>query len=170
MAVLEIRTFPDEVLRQVAIPVEQVDADVRRLMDDMVETMYAHMGIGLAAPQVGVSKRVIAVHVQIEDEDDSPLIVLANPEVTEASEEIEIEEGCLSLPGFLVPICRYRDIKVKGLNREGKMISINATGLFSVALQHEIDHLDGKLIIDSASPIKKAFYNKRIKKQTAEAG
>jgi peptide deformylase len=108
--------------------------------------------------------------VQIEDEDDSPLIVLANPEVTEASEEIEIEEGCLSLPGFLVPICRYRDIKVKGLNREGKMISINATGLFSVALQHEIDHLDGKLIIDSASPIKKAFYNKRIKKQTAEAG
>ncbi len=169
MAVLDIRTYPDEVLRKKAEPVEVVDTKVRQLMDDMVETMHEYNGIGLAAPQVGVSRRVIVLHVRFEDY-NYPLTVLANPEIIEASGEMDFEEGCLSLPGFLVPICRYEQLKVKGLDRDGKEIIIEADELFAVALQHEIDHLDGKLIIDSASPIKKAFYSKRMKKQMAEAG
>ncbi len=168
MAVLEIRTYPDEVLRSKAEPVEAVDDEVRRLMDDLVETMHSRVGIGLAAPQVGVSRRVIALHVKVDDL-DCPLTVLANPEIIEATGETEFEEGCLSLPELLVHICRYRQLKVRGLDRDGKEVTLEVDGLFAVALQHEIDHLDGKLIIDSASPIKKAFYSKRVKKQMAKA-
>ncbi len=168
MAVLEIRTYPDEALRSKAEPVEAVDDEVRRLMDDLVETMHSNVGIGLAAPQVGVPRRVIALHVKIDDL-DNPLTVLANPEIIEASGELEFEEGCLSLPELLVHVCRYRQLKVRGLDRDGREVTLEVDGLFAVASQHEIDHLDGKLIIDSASPIKRAFYSKRVKKQMARA-
>ncbi|MCK4911476.1 MAG: peptide deformylase [Thermodesulfovibrionales bacterium] len=169
MAVREIRTYPDDVLRVKAEPVEAVDAEVRQLMDDLVATMHASAGIGLAAPQVGVSKRVIVLHVKMDDL-DHPLTVLANPEIVEGSGEIEFEEGCLSLPGFNVWIDRFSHVKVKGTDREGTEVELEADGLFAVALQHEIDHLEGKLIIDSASPIKRAFYSKSVKKQMAKAG
>jgi peptide deformylase len=169
MAVREIRTFPDEVLRKQAEPVEAVDGEVRALMDDMVETMNQRAGLGLAAPQVGVLKRVIVLHVKMEDI-EHPLTVLANPEIVEASGEIEFEEGCLSVPDFLTTVKRASEVKVRGLDREGKEVEIEARGLFAVALQHEIDHLDGRLIIDSASAIKREFYKKRVKKQMAKAG
>lgn len=169
MAVREIRTYPDDVLRVKAEPVEAVDAEVRQLMDDMVETMHESAGIGLAAPQVGVSRRVIVLHVKLDDL-DHPLTVLANPEIVESSGEVEFEEGCLSLPGFTVSIDRALYVKVRGLDREGRQVEFEADELFAVALQHEIDHLEGTLIIDSASPIKRAFYSKRMKKQMAQAG
>ncbi len=168
MAIREIRTYPDEVLRVKAEPVEAVDAEVRQLMDDLVETMHSCVGIGLAAPQVGVSKRVIALHVKLDDL-DHPLIVLANPEIVESSGGIEFDEGCLSLPEFTVYIERFSRVCVKGLDREGREVELEADGLFAVALQHEIDHLEGRLIIDSASPIKRAFYSKRLKNQMAKA-
>ena len=168
MVVREIRTYPDEVLRVKAEPVEAVDAEVRQLMDDMVETMHSRAGIGLAAPQVGVSRRVIVLHVKMDDL-DHPLTVLANPEIVESSGEIEFEEGCLSLPEFTVYIDRFSRVRVKGLDREGREVELEADGLFAVAIQHEIDHLDGRLIIDSASPIKRAFYSKRMKNQMAKA-
>ena len=161
-------TYPDDALRVKAEPVEAVDAEVRQLMDDLVATMHASAGIGLAAPQVGVSKRVIVLHVKMDDL-DHPLTVLANPEIVEGSGDIEFEEGCLSLPGFTVYIDRFSHIKVRGLDREGTQVEFNADGLFAVAIQHELDHLEGRLIIDSASPIKRAFYSKRMKKQMAQA-
>ena len=166
MAVLEIRTYPDEVLREEARPVEAVDSDVSRLMDDMVETMHARSGLGLAAPQVGVLKRVIVVHVQMEDE-SHPLVTLANPEIVESSGDVEFEEGCLSLPGFLTLVHRAERVRVKGLDHEGREVEIDAGGLLAVALQHELDHLNGRLIIDSASSIKRSFYRKRAKKLAA---
>jgi len=166
MAVREIRTYPDEVLRKEAMPVEAVDPETCRLMDDMVETMYSYAGIGLAAPQIGVSKRVIVLHVRLEDL-DNPLTVLANPEIVEASGEIEFEEGCLSVPGMLTPIMRAMHVRVRGLDRDGNECEVEAEGLFAVALQHEIDHLNGVLIIDSASPVKRAFYKKKVKKQAS---
>ena len=169
MAIREIRTYPDDVLRVKAEPVEAVDAEVRQLMDDLVATMHASAGIGLAAPQVGVSKRVIVLHVKMDDL-DHPLTVLANPEIVEGSGDIDFEEGCLSLPGFTVCIDRFERVKVKGLDREGREVTLEADGLFAVALQHEMDHLEGKLIIDNASPIKRAFYSKSIKNQMAKAG
>lgn len=170
MAVLEIKTYPDDVLKQKAEPVEAVDEELRRLADDMVETMYAAPGIGLAAPQVGVSKRLIVVHVNLDEENETPLIVLFNPEITEAEGSIDFEEGCLSLPGFTASVKRYEKVIVKGLDRDGHPVAFEASGLVAVALQHEIDHLDGTLLLDRASVIKREFYKKRIKKQLTKVG
>lgn len=169
MAVREIKKYPDEVLGRKAELVQDVDDGLRRLADDMVETMYAAPGIGLAAPQVGVSKRLIVVHVTLEDE-ESPLIVLFNPEIVEAEDVIEFEEGCLSLPGFTCTIKRSASVAVKGLDRDGRPVTVHADGLLAVALQHEIDHLDGVLLLDKASAIKREFYKKKVKKQLAKVG
>jgi peptide deformylase len=170
MALLDIRTYPDEVLRKKAEPVESVDDSLRRLADDMVETMYAAPGVGLAAPQVGVSKRLIVADIGLHEGEESRLVILFNPEIIEADGSIEFEEGCLSLPGFNVVVSRAGRVVVRGLDREGKEASIEAEGLLAIVLQHEIDHLDGILLIDRAGMLKREFYKKRIKKQLAKAG
>lgn len=169
MAVLNIRTYPDEVLKRKAEAVEAVDDKVRSLMDNMAETMYAAPGVGLAAPQVGVSKRIIVVDIS-SSEEKAPLLQLANPEIVEADGEAQIEEGCLSLPGFLSPVKRFSDVTVKALDRDGNPVTIEAGGLMAIVLQHEIDHLDGTLILDRASMLKREFYRKKIKKNLAKAG
>lgn len=164
MAVLEIKRYPEKVLRQKAEPLGAVDNEIQRLIDDMIETMYSAPGIGLAAPQVGVSKRLIVIDVGPRDEEKTPLIVLVNPEIISAEGEIESEEGCLSLPGYITNVKRSGSIIVSGLDRKGRPVEIKGEGLLSRALQHEIDHLDGTLLIDRISGIKREFFKKRFQK------
>lgn len=164
MAVLEIKKYPDEVLKKKAFTVEDIDSDLQRLIDDMIETMYAAPGIGLAAPQVGVLKRLIVIDVSTKDE-KYPLIVLINPEIVEADGFIDSEEGCLSIPGYTSTIKRAERVVVKGLDRNGKLVQIEGTGLLARALQHEIDHLEGILFIDRLSSIKREFFKKRYLKK-----
>lgn len=166
MSVLEIRRFPDPVLKKKAEPVETVDEEIRKLMDEMAETMYASFGIGLAAPQVGVSKRVIVVDVSPRDETrEGRLIALANPHIVKSEGSEEFEEGCLSLPGFTTVVERPSKITLSAIDREGRDVLIEADGILAIALQHEMDHLEGTLILDHASTLKREFYKKRIKKQ-----
>ena len=164
MAVLEIKEYPEKVLSQKAAPISEINKAVQRLIDDMIETMYAAPGIGLAAPQVGVSGRLIVIDVSIREEEKTPLIVLINPEIVNAQGEIESEEGCLSLPDYNTMVKRSERIAVRGLNREGKAVEIEAEGLLSRAFQHEIDHLNGILLIDRISSIKREFFKKRFQK------
>ncbi len=163
MAVLEIRKYPDKVLKQKAAPVTQVDANLQRLIDDMVETMYAAPGVGLAAPQVGIPKRVAVIDISTKGA-KMPLLVLINPVFLRKEGEIEFEEGCLSLPEYTAKVERAERVAVRFLDREGKQTEIEAEGLLAVALQHEIDHLDGFLLIDRISPIKREFFKKKFAK------
>lgn len=164
MAVLEIKKYPSAVLKERAASVNKITKEHQRLIDDMIETMHAAPGIGLAAPQVGVSERIIVIDIR-EDGKSSP-IVFINPEIISHGEEfIETEEGCLSLPGFIALIKRFESVVVKGLDREGNEQIISADGLLSRALQHEIDHLDGTLILDRANFLKREFYKKKLKKE-----
>ncbi len=164
MALLEIKKYPERVLREKASPVTKIDRGIQRLIDDMVETMYAAPGIGLAAPQVGVSKRIIIIDVSMKEGEKKPLIVLINPEIVVGEGEIESEEGCLSLPGYITTVKRSERVIVRGLNRDGRPIEIEGEGLLSRALQHECDHLDGVLLIDRISSIKREFFKKRYQK------
>ncbi len=168
MALLEIKKYPEKVLKQKTTPVETIDSDIHCLIDDMIETMYAARGIGLAANQVGVPKRLCVLDTSGSDE-RSQLIVLINPVIIEKEGTEETDEGCLSIPGYLPIIKRAAKVTVKGLNREGKPIQFETTGLLARAFQHEIDHLDGILIIDRISPIKREFFKKRYKKSLKEA-
>jgi len=165
MAVLEIRKYPEEILKKKAQLVENIDRDLQRLIDDMIETMYAAPGIGLAAPQVGVSKRLIVIDVSTKDE-KHPLIVLINPEIVETDGFMDSEEGCLSVPGYTSTIKRAEKVIVKGLDRNGKPVQIEGTELLARALQHEIDHLDGVLFVDRMSSIKREFFKKKYLKKT----
>lgn len=167
MAVLEIKKYPDEVLKRKALPVERIDDSLQSLIDDMIETMYAAPGVGLAAPQVGVSKRLIVIDVSTREE-KSPLIVLVNPQIIEADGFVEFEEGCLSVPEYIALITRAERTVVKGLDRKGAPVEIEGTGLLARALQHEIDHLDGVLFIDRMSSIKREFFKKRYRKTLRE--
>ena len=163
MAVLEILTYPDERLRTKAAPVEEFDDEIRKLADDMAETMYAAPGIGLAANQVGVLKRVAVI--DIEHPEGAPdLIVLINPEITSREGEICWEEGCLSFPDVREDITRAAKIRVEARDRDGKPFALDAEGLLSVALQHEIDHLDGVTMIDRVSFLKQQMINRQIAK------
>lgn len=164
MAIREIKRYPEKVLKEKATPVTDIDGDVQRLIDDMIETMYAAPGIGLAAPQVGVSKRIIVIDVSVKETEKTPLLVLINPEIIRTEGEIESEEGCLSIPGYITTVKRAERVLVSGLNRDGKEILIEGEGLLSRALQHEIDHLNGILLIDRISSIKREFFKKRYKK------
>lgn len=149
MAIVEVRKAGDKVLKTKAEPVLKVDKQIRRLLDDMAQTMYNADGVGLAAPQVGVSLRVIVIDV------DEELIELINPVIIE-SEGCELgNEGCLSIPGVFGEVERFSKVTVTGLNRYGKKIKITGTGLLSRALQHEIDHLNGILFIERAQTIHK---------------
>lgn len=169
MAVLEIRKYPDPLLKKKARPVDEIDGELQRLVDDMVETMYAAPGIGLAAPQVGFSKRLIVVDVSVREE-PAPLIVLINPEIVSEEGSLESEEGCLSLPGFVTKVQRCESITVRGLDRDGRETAIEASGLLALALQHEIDHLNGTLILDRTSLLKREFFKKQLQKSAAKAG
>ncbi len=163
MAILEIKKYPDQVLKRESELVTDIDGDLQKLIDDMIETMYNSNGIGLAAPQVGVSKRLIVVDTSLREENHS-LIVLINPEIINSEGEILSEEGCLSLPGFITRLKRNEKIFVRGLDRKGKTIEIEATGLLARALQHEIDHLNGILIIDKISPLKRELFRRKYLK------
>lgn len=162
MAVLEIKKYPDKVLLKEALPVISVD-EVQTLIDDMIETMYAAPGVGLAAPQVGVSRRVIVVDVSSQ-ESGSSLLVLINPHVVLREGSVDSEEGCLSLPDFTTKLDRAERVVVKGMDRRGNPVNVEAEGFLSIALQHEIDHLEGRLILDRSSLIKREFYKKRRSK------
>ena len=160
MALIEIVKYPDNILKEKTAKVTGFDSSIQKLIDDMIETMYAAPGIGLAANQVGVNKQIAVIDISGMDE-KSALIVLINPEITHFSDEIEIEEGCLSVPGYTTIVKRAKKVNVKCLDRNGKEISIEGDDLLSRALQHEIDHLNGILIIDRIGRIKKEFFKKR---------
>ena len=164
MALLPIIVAPDPRLKKVSKPVEKVDEEIGRLMDEMLETMYDAPGIGLAAPQVDVLKRVIVVDVADRDEDPQPL-QLANPELTWVSDEdATYEEGCLSLPEHYAEVARPAAIKLRYLDRQNEIRELEADGLLATCLQHEIDHLDGILFIDRISRLKRNMYVSRRKK------
>jgi peptide deformylase len=160
MSVLEIKIYPEKILREKAEPVREFNSELQRLIDDMIETMYSAPGVGLAANQVGVSKQVLVVDVSSKEE-KSPLIVLINPEIVYAKGESAMEEGCLSIPGYTTVVKRSEEIKVRGLDRDGGPIEIEASGLLSRALQHEIDHLNGILFIDRIGRLKRELFKKR---------
>ena len=162
MALLPILEFPDPRLRTRAQPVEAVDASLRKLIDDMFETMYAAPGIGLAATQVNVHKRVVVIDVS--ETRDQPL-VLINPEILDRRGVEESEEGCLSVPGIYDKVRRAEHVRVRTLDREGKSIEFEADGLLAVCIQHEIDHLDGKLFVDYLSDLKRTRIRKRLEKE-----
>ncbi len=164
-----ILIHPDPRLKRRAEPVERVDDDVRALMDDMLETMYHAPGIGLAAPQLGVGRRVIVMDcAKGEDEEPAPLC-LANPEVVRASEETrEHEEGCLSVPDIYAPVTRPAAVRVRFLNRDGDTEERDFEGLGATCVQHEIDHLDGKLFIDYLSPMRRQMITSKMKKLKRE--
>lgn len=162
MALLDILIFPDARLRRVAEPVKQVDDSTRQLIDDMLETMYAAPGIGLAAIQVNVPKRVIVIDVS---EDRSNPLCLINPEILAREGEEEMEEGCLSVPGFAETVKRAERVRVQALNPDGERIELETDGLLAVCIQHEIDHLDGRLFVDHISSLKRQRIRKRLEKE-----
>lgn len=162
MSIREIRYLGDPVLREKAIPVQEVTDEIRTLIADMFDTMYAEEGVGLAAPQVGVGRRVIVIDPR--DEAVEPFALL-NPQIVEFSEDRERdEEGCLSIPGLKEIVERPRSVRVEGLDREGHSVSIAADGLLARILQHEVDHLDGILFVDRVSAIKRKLLLNRWQK------
>ena len=165
MALLNILVYPDSRLRTVAKPVEAVDDSVTTLVDDMAQTMYSAPGIGLAATQVNVPKRVIVMDLS-ENRDE--LIVFINPIIEALEGEIETEEGCLSVPGIVAPVLRSERITVSALNREGKSFRLDASELLSVCIQHEVDHLNGKVFVDYLSRLKQDRIRKRLLKEVRE--
>ena len=165
MVKLPIITLPDPMLRKLSKPVESVDEELRRLADDMLETMYAAPGVGLAAIQVGVPRRLVVLDVADEDEKPQPL-VLFNPEIVTLSSQTRVhEEGCLSIPDFRVEIERPASLTLRYVDRDGVPREMDADGLLATAIQHEINHLDGKLIIDFLSPLKRDMVVRKFKKQ-----
>ncbi|SFM65363.1 peptide deformylase [Thermodesulforhabdus norvegica] len=171
MALLRIHTYPDPVLKQTAKPVGSVDSSVRKLINDMAETMYDAPGIGLAATQVGDLRRVIVLDLQ-KPEVQEGLIALVNPVIVHAEGRTKYEEGCLSVPGYYARVKRYERVRVKGLDPDGKEVVIDADGLLAIVLQHEIDHLDGYLFIDRLGPVARELFLRRWKKSkmAQEAG
>jgi len=168
MALMEINKFPDKILKKKTLAVENLDSLTQQLIDNMIETMHFARGIGLAANQVGVSKRLCVVDMSMK-EDKGPLIVLVNPVIVEKEGMIDAEEGCLSIPGYMASIKRPEKVFIKSISREGRDIELEAEGLLARALQHEIDHLDGLLFIDRMSPIRREFFKRRYKKFLNEA-
>ena len=168
MAIRPILTAPDPRLKKKSKPVERVDDDIRQLMDDMLETMYAAPGIGLAAPQIGVLKRVIVLDIDRE-EVKTGRIVMANPEIVEASDEDETyEEGCLSVPEHYSDVARPAKVTVRYLDRDGNRQEMVCEGLLATCVQHEIDHLDGILFIDHISALKRNMILRKLLKARKE--
>jgi peptide deformylase len=162
MAVLNILRYPDPRLEKVAQPVARVDEPIRQLVQDMAETMYAAPGIGLAATQVDVHKRVIVLDVS--DTRDQ-LLVLINPEILTREGEQECEEGCLSVPGVYDVVKRAEKVKVRALNRDGQVVELAAEGLLAVCIQHEMGHLEGKVFVEYLSRLKQSRIRAKMQKQ-----
>jgi peptide deformylase len=160
MAILNILHFPDPRLRNRAVPVERVDDEVRRLVDDLLETMYDAPGVGLAATQVNVQRRVVVIDVS--EERDSPLCLI-NPEILHHEGAVEMEEGCLSVPGVYDTVQRAERIRLRALDRDAQPYELDADGLLAVCVQHELDHLNGKLFIDYLSQLKRQRITKKAK-------
>ena len=166
MALLEILHYPDKRLRTVAEPVDKVDDSIRKLVDDMFETMYAAPGIGLAATQVNVHKRVLVMDLS---EDRNEPLCLINPEILSSEGVEQTEEGCLSVPDIFETVERAERITVRALDRDGREFTLEADGLLAVCIQHEMDHLQGNLFVDYLSPLKQMRVKKKIQKARRQA-
>jgi peptide deformylase len=163
MAILEILEYPDKRLRTIAKPVTEVTDKIRKIIDDMFETMYEAPGIGLAASQVNVHQRIVTM--DLSEDKDEPLVFI-NPEVTVLDGELEsMQEGCLSVPGFYEDVTRVEHCLVKALDRNGEPFELEARGLLAVCIQHELDHLEGKLMVDYLSPLKRNRIKSKLEKQ-----
>jgi peptide deformylase len=162
MAILKILEYPDPRLHKIATPVAVVNAEIRELVRDMAETMYAAPGVGLAATQVDVHKRVVVIDIS---DDKDQLLALINPEIIAAEGEAECEEGCLSVPGYFDKVTRAARITVKALNEKGAPFELAADGLLAVCIQHEMDHLVGKVFVEYLSPLKQARLKAKLKKR-----
>ncbi|MGD9107763.1 MAG: peptide deformylase [Gammaproteobacteria bacterium] len=161
MTLRKILHYPNPKLRNIAESVDKVDADIKRLVDDMFETMYEDNGIGLAATQIGIDLRIFVVDIQ--DNKQKPRAFI-NPVIIEKTDEQQCPEGCLSVPGVYAKVKRANIIAVEALDRDGKKFTLQADGLLSAAIQHELDHLDGKLFIDRLSSVKKQLIKSKLKK------
>tara|TARA_B100001175_G_scaffold157154_1_gene133112 strand:- start:75 stop:623 length:549 start_codon:yes stop_codon:yes gene_type:complete len=163
---LEVLHFPDKRLRKIAVPVKKVDNKIKNIIEQMFFTMYKEKGIGLAATQVNIHKRIIVIDVS---ENKDKKIFLINPEIISLSDDIDtMEEGCLSVPGFYETVSRPKTVKVSSLDYDGKKIEFEANGLLSTCIQHEIDHLNGKLFVDHISSLKRSRIEKKITKLKKE--
>jgi peptide deformylase len=169
MSVRTILHYPDKRLRELAKPVTRFDADLTKLIDDMAETMYAAPGVGLAAPQIGVALRLFLVDVSTGADDPSDLRTFINPEIMENVGETCYEEGCLSFPGIHEEVKRAERIKVRAQDAEGKTFELVADGLLAIAIQHETDHLNGKLMVDHLSMLRRRLVHRSMMKRAAEA-
>lgn len=165
MALLNILHFPDPRLRKKALPIQSVSNEIRQLAQDMLETMYDAPGVGLAAIQVNVQKRIVVIDVS---EDKSSPLVFINPEIIKQEGEREHEEGCLSVPEAYEMVTRADTVRVKALDQEGKPFELDADELLATCIQHEIDHLDGKLFVDYLSNLKRQRIKKRLEKQAKQ--
>jgi len=168
MAILPIRVYPDPVLHKRAAEVEEITAELRQLIEDMVETMYAAPGVGLAAPQVGVLKRIIVIDIGNDDAEKKrphQLFKLVNPVIVEGRGETVCDEGCLSVPDIRENVKRKEWVKVEALDENGQPVVIETDGLLAICLQHEIDHLDGVLFIDNLSSVKRAMIKSKLRKK-----
>jgi peptide deformylase len=163
MAIRDIRQYPDPVLRKKATPVKVFDDDLRKLVDDMVETMYAEPGVGLAAPQIGVSLRLLVTDITVGEKPDA-LIVLANPKIVSSSGRVIEEEGCLSIPDIRAEIPRAEFVEIRGWNLDQQEVSLKGRGYLARAFQHEMDHLDGILIWDRMSKIQREILKNEWKR------
>ena len=166
MALLNILHFPDPRLRSVAQPIKQVDDKVRRLIDDMLETMYEAPGVGLAATQVNVAKQLVVIDVS---EDKSAPMVFINPEITDKQGLEEMEEGCLSVPGIYEKVKRAERVTVKALDREGEPFEMECDDLLAVCIQHELDHLQGIVFVDYLSEMKRQRIKRKLEKAARQA-
>jgi peptide deformylase len=167
MSVAEIRIYPDPILQVKAAHIENIDERIARLADEMAETMYAAPGVGLAAPQIGVSERLIVVDIR-NSKGEKDLITLVNPQIMELGERIVEEEGCLSVPGIREQVVRARRVLIRGYDLNERERQIEAEGLLAVAFQHEIDHLDGILFIDRISRLKRGIIQRKMRKLMRE--
>jgi peptide deformylase len=167
MAVRPILQYPDKRLRAPGGPVTDFGDALQRLLDDMAETMYAAPGVGLAAPQIGVSQRVFIVDTATDEDEPSDLRIFVNPEILRREGEIHFEEGCLSFPGVREEIRRAERVQVRALDRHGAPFELEADGLLAVAIQHENDHLDGRLMIDHLSVLKRRIVHRSMLKRAA---
>ena len=169
MPELRIRTYPDPILREKCLPIEEIDGRVRNLAAGMTGAMHLAPGVGLAAPQVGELIRLIVVDLSV-GQDPAQLHVLVNPLIEELEgEKIELEEGCLSLPDVLEKVSRFQRVRVRALNIKGKEIFLDAQGKLARVLQHEIEHLNGKLILDHLNRVKRELIKRRLKKRAKNA-
>jgi len=170
MSIRTILHYPDKRLREPGKPVTDFGPEFQKLVDDMAETMYAAPGVGLAAPQIGESLRLFLVDVAVGEDEPSDLRVFVNPEIVDAQGEISWEEGCLSFPGVREDVDRAERVKVKAQDRHGNAFELEAEGLLAIAIQHELDHLGGKLMIDHLSILRRRLVHRAMVKYAATHG